>query len=320
MDWDGLTVVYGLIATVSIGGMAVAGTLGYFAWSRERMLGERLTRYVSPHIELEQSSDLDERFERILIGAPGGATLLRDLRTVSSTQRPGRLLLYGILGASGVFLVVGAWRDSTVLAAAAFAGAIVAEYMGLTWRARKRWERFRLQLPDALHVVSSALSAGASLNQALIHAAREVMAPLQGELKRVVEDVELGKTLEEALTDLQRRVPLPEFNMIIASLLIQQRSGGNLAALLNETAELLKEDQRLRREMGVLTSQARASAQLIGFLPIGLFVYMYFFNPTYVEPLLTTEMGLTALAVGLALEIVGFVIIYKIAAFNEYTD
>jgi tight adherence protein B len=320
MGWDGLTIVYGLIATVSISGVAIAGTLGYFAWSRERMLGDRLSRYVAPHIELERSSDLDERFEHFLGHIPGGESLLRDLKAVSTKQRPGRLLLYGILGAAGVFLAVGSWKDSTLFAAAAFAATIVGEYFMLTWRARKRWERFRLQLPEALHVISSALSAGASLNQALIHAAREILAPLQGELKRVVEDVELGKTLEEALTDLQRRVPLPEFNMIIASLLIQQRSGGNLAALLNETAELLKEDQRLRREMQVLTSQARASAQLIGFLPIGLFLYMYFFNPTYVEPLLTTELGLTALAVGLVLEIVGFVIIYKIASFNEYTD
>jgi Flp pilus assembly protein TadB len=320
MNWDGLTIAYGLIATASVGAVAVAGTLGYFAWTREKTLADRLTRFVTPHLEMEEASDLDERFESFLSRLPGGAKLLRDLAQIGAGQRPGRLLLYGLIAAAGIFLVVGTWRDSTAFAAVAFVGAIVGEYFALSWRAGKRWERLRLQLPEALHVVASALSAGASLNQALIHAAREVLPPLQGELRRVVEDVELGKTLEEALTDLQKRAPLPEFNMIIASLLIQQRSGGNLAQLLNETAELLKEDQRLRREMNVLTSQARASAQLIGFLPIGLFLYMFFFNPSYVEPLLTTQLGLTALGIGLVLEMIGFFIVYKIASYSEYQE
>jgi Flp pilus assembly protein TadB len=320
MNWDGLTIAYGVIATASVGAVAVAGTLGYFAWARERTLGDRLTRFVTPHLEMEDASDLDERFERLIAQVPGGFRLLRDLAQFGTGQRPGRLLVYGLTFAAGVFLAVGTWRNSTAFAAVGFAGALVGEYMMMTWRASKRWDRLRLQLPEALHVVSSALSAGASLNQALIHAAKEVLPPLQGELRRAVEDVELGKTLEEALSDLQRRAPLPEFNMIIASLLIQQRSGGNLAQLLNETAELLKEDQRLRREMNVLTSQARASAQLIGLLPIGLFLYMFFFNPTYIEPLLTTELGLTALGLGLVLELIGFFIVYKIATYSEYQE
>lgn len=320
MPWDGLTIVYGSAATALVGAFAVAGTLGYFAWSREKTLSGRLARFVAPHIELERRSDLDERFERLVAALPMGGTLIRDLAQLGTGVRPGRLLLYGVIVAGGAFLVAGTWKNSTAFASGAFLATLVGEYFVLGWRARKRWDLFRLQLPEALHVIASALSAGASLNQALLHASKEVLEPLQGELTRVVDDVELGKTLEEALEDLKRRVPLPEFDMIIASLLIQRRSGGNLAALLTETAELLKEDQRLRREMEVLTSQAKASAQLVGFLPLGLFLYMYFFNPGYVEPLVTTELGLTALAIGLVLEMIGFVIVMKIATFSEYQD
>lgn len=320
MGWDGLTILYAFVATAAVGGVAVAATLGYFTWSRERTLADRLSRYVTPHVEYEDVSDLDARFERFVMRFPGGEKLLRDVAQLGFRPRPGRVLLYGVIAAGGVFLAVGMWKNSTAFAAGAFVAALLGEYMLMSWRARKRWERFRVQLPEALHVISSALSAGASINQALLHASKEVLPPLQGELKRVVEDVELGKTLEESLEDLKRRVPLPEFDTIIASLLIQQRSGGNLAALLNETAELLKEDQRLRREMEVLTSQAKASAQLIGFLPIGLFLYMYFFNPSYVEPLLTTQIGLTALAIGLVLEMVGYVIVNKIATYSEYAE
>jgi Flp pilus assembly protein TadB len=317
---DGMSTTLAMIASATIGVVTIATTLGYAAWSRDRTLLGRLTQFVSPYINAPDASDLDSRFERAMSAFPFTSGLMRDLSQLSSWARPGRLVIYGLVLAGAAFLAAGFYKDSTRFAAGAFVGTLFAEVLLMQWQARKRWEKFRLQLPEALHVISSALAAGASLNQALGHASREVVGPLKAELTRVVEDVEVGKTLEEGLEDLKRRVPLPEFDMIIASLLIQQRSGGNLAALLNETAELLKEDQRLRREMEVLTSQARASAQLIGFLPIGLFLYLYFFNPSYIAPMVSTQLGMTALVVGLVLEMIGFGVVYRIATYNEYTE
>ena len=309
-----------LISSVSVGALALAGTLGYIAWNREQTLLHRLHTYVAPYIDAPDATSIDSRFERALARLPMGASILRDMNQLGLDIRPGRLLVYGVTVAGGMFVVANVYKNSNQAGLLAAASTLGFEYFLMHWKANKRWEFFRLQLPEALHVIASALSAGASLGQALEHAAREMPPPLKGELTRVVEDVEVGKTLEEALESLKRRVPLPEFDTIIASLLIQQRSGGNLAALLNETAELLKEDQRLRREMGVLTSQARASAQLIGLMPIGLFLFMYFFNPSYLEPLLTTGLGQTALSIGLALEAVGFFVVYRIASYSEYTE
>jgi tight adherence protein B len=317
---DPAITVIALVSSLSIGALALAGTLGWMAWNRDQALLHRVQTFVAPHLDAPEVSDMDTRFERALLKLPMGASLLRDMSQLGIDIRPGRLLVYAVTLAGGVFVAANLYWASNPKALGAAAGALVLEFVYMRMRARKRGEFFRSQLPDALHVISSALSAGASLNQSLEHAAREVVPPLKGELTRVVEDVEVGKTLEESLESLKRRVPLPEFDTIIASLLIQQRSGGNLAQLLNETAELLKEDQRLRREMQVLTSQARASAQLIGLMPIGLFFFMYFFNPSYLIPLLTTGLGMTALSVGLTMEAIGFFVVYRIAGFNEYEE
>jgi tight adherence protein B len=317
---DAATGMVALISSVSVGALALAGTLGYIAWNREQTLLHRLQTFVAPYIEAPEATSMDSRFERALRRTPIGMAILRDMTQLGLDIRPGRLLVYGFTVAGGAFVVANVYKGSNTAGVLAAVSTLGAEYMLMHWRAGKRWTVFRLQLPEALHVVASALSAGASLNQALEHAAREVAPPLKGELTRVVEDVEVGKTLEEALESLKKRVPLPEFDTIIASLLIQQRSGGNLAQLLNETAEILKEDQRLRREMEVLTSQARASAQLIGLMPIGLFLFMYFFNPQYLEPMLTTGLGMTALSLGLVLEGIGFFVVYRIASYSEYAE
>jgi tight adherence protein B len=152
------------------------------------------------------------------------------------------------------------------------------------------------------------------------HAAREVVPPLQHELQRLVEDVEVGKTLEEAMFDLKTRVPLPELDMVIASLLIQQRSGGNLGELLNEVAQIIKQNEELRQEMQVLTSQALISARLVALLPVGLFVYLLVTNRSYLEPLLTTRVGNLMLVTGAMFEIIGYWAVTRIATYKEYEE
>jgi tight adherence protein B len=317
---DAGSVVMGLLASLSVGAVAVSGVLGAAAWSRDRALFGRLTRYVVPYLPQPAASSLDTRFEKMVGRLPLGQTLLRDLSQLGIDARPGRLLVYGFIIGLGAWGAATFRSGSALIGAAAFLSTMAALFALTRWKASRSWERYRVQLPEALHVISSALSAGASLNQALKHASREVVPPLQGELKRLVEDVEVGKTLEEALVELRGRIPLSDFDMIIASLLIQQRSGGNLAELLNETAHILKQSQSLRQEMGVLTSQARLSAQLIGLLPVGLFAYMYFTNPGYLKPMLTNGVGQALLGIGIALEVVGYVVVMRIATYSEYDE
>ena len=109
------------------------------------------------------------------------------------------------------------------------------------------------------------------------------------------------------------RAPLEELDAILASILIQRRSGGNLAELFAGTADLLQRDIKLRRELGVLTAQARFSAQVVGLMPFALFALLALINPGYVQTLVSHPLGYALLALALVLEVLGFLAIRRIA-------
>jgi tight adherence protein B len=312
--------IVAIVGGVAVAAMVGTGVLAARSWSVEQILVRRLARYFKAYGSHAPRPGLVERLEQALQRTTLGRRVIQDISHAGLSVKPTEAIVY----VTAVALVVGAIATTisghTLLGAAAGCAILMVGYVLVQWRMGKQLHRLKYQLPDALHAVASALTAGASLDQSLRHAAAEMMPPIKAELNRVVEDVEVGKTLEEALVALRDRVPLSEFDTVIASLLIQKRSGGNLSALLNETADLLLEDQRLQHEMEVLTAQARASAQLIGILPIGLFLYLYFFNPRYLEPMLSHSIGVAALAVGVVLELLGFFLVYRIASFRGYPD
>ncbi len=313
-------VLIGVFASFTVGVFAVMGVMGAAAWSQNQAALRRLVGRVEPHVDPSDFSTLDKRIEQLLATTAAGQGFLRDLAQLGLPYRPGRLLMYGLISAGAGFVLV-SWRtDSAAFGALAFIVLIAVGIVAVRWRAAQCWQQYRLQLPEGLHVIASALAAGASLNQAMKHAAREIVPPLQAELQRLVEDVEVGKTLEEALFDLKTRVPLPELDMVIASLLIQQRSGGNLSELLNEVAHIIKQNEELRQEMQVLTSQAKVSAQLVALLPVGLFAYLLATNRGYLEPLITTRIGQSMLLLGGILELLGYWAVTRIATYKEYDE
>jgi tight adherence protein B len=314
------TVLLGLMASVTLGVCAIAGVLGAAAWSQNQASLRRLVGHVEPHVDPSDFSTLDKRIERLLATTEFGSGFSRDLGQLGLGFRPGRLVMYGITAAGAAFVAATLRTGSPYFGLVALIGVLMAEVGLVRYRAGQCWQQYRVQLPEALHVIASALAAGASLNQAMNHAAREMVPPLQGELQRLVEDVEVGKTLEESLFDLKTRVPLPEFDMVIASLLIQQRSGGNLGELLNEVAHIIKQNEELRREMQVLTSQAMVSARLVSLLPVGLFVYLLVTNRSYLGPLLTTRTGQAMLAVGTIFIMIGYWVVVRIATYKEYDE
>lgn len=313
-------VVIGLIASASIGLFAIAGVMGAAALRHNQSTVERLVGQVEPHVRPDDYSTIDAKLERLLSWFPFGRGVLRDLGQLGVRFRPGRLLLYGVLIGMVGFAIATLRLGTLVHGLVVFLLLMGGQLAFVRWRAGQRWQLYRLQLPEALHVIASALAAGASLNQAMKHAAREIVPPLQDELQRLVEDVEVGKTLEEALFDLKTRVPLPEFDMVIASLLIQQRSGGNLGELLNEVAHLIKQNEELRQEMQVLTSQAMTSARLIAALPAGLFLYLFVTNRSYLEPMLTTVTGQVMILAGGLFVMLGYWAVTRIATYSEYEE
>lgn len=227
---------------------------------------------------------------------------------IRGTEFEAILLLWGGLVGLITFLV-------TLKGAMFFAGALAGILMGLALlglRIRRRRKKFTNQLGDMLTMVANALRAGFSFMQAFELISREMDAPMGREVQLVVNEVNLGNTLESALDNMQRRVASPDFELVVTAVLIQRQVGGDLASILDTISETIAERVRMRREVMALTAQGRASAMVVGLVPIALAGALSIFNPNYLKPLIETDMGHMFIIAAVVLELIGVLIIRRI--------
>jgi len=148
-----------------------------------------------------------------------------------------------------------------------------------------------LAMPDALTTLAGSLRAGRSLGQAMEALSRELRDPMGRELRKVVAEVRLGRTLQEALADAADRIASDDFRWAVLAMQIQAEVGGNLAELLDQVAATMRERSRMKGEVKALTAEGRASALLLVIMVPALGLVMYMLNPEYMEPLFSTSTG-----------------------------
>lgn len=227
---------------------------------------------------------------------------------IRGTEFEAILLLWGGLVGLVTFLV-------TLKGAMFFVGVLVGILMGfalLGMRIRRRRKKFTNQLGDMLTMVANALRAGFSFMQAFELISREMDAPMGREVQLVVNEVNLGNTLESALDNMQRRVASPDFELVVTAVLIQRQVGGDLASILDTISETIAERVRMRREVMTLTAQGRASALVVSCIPIGLAAAVSILNPNYLKPLIETELGRMFIVAAVILQLIGFIVIHRI--------
>jgi tight adherence protein B len=236
---------------------------------------------------------------------------------MSAGELPLRAIQAGAAATLLLFIIGLAVRSLTLSLLAALVGIAA----GYAFTQRRRWTlaaRVDAQLAEAMTVVANALSAGSTLFQALEAAARETPAPLGVLLRDVVQRAQLATTVEEGLRDLRDRVGSRDLASFVSALAIQRTTGGDLAGLLRQTVDFLREEQRLRADARALSAQARYSAQMIGVLPFALFALFYAMFPSFVEPLTSTTPGLVILTYAIASSALGFYLIWRIAMRIEH--
>jgi tight adherence protein B len=199
-----------------------------------------------------------------------------------------------------------------LIAAVIGALASMGPWMALRVAMKKRAERLREQLPDVLTIMASSLRAGHSFMQSLDTVAKEIPQPAATEFQRVVAEIRLGRPTEEALEALAERVGSDDFRWAVLAVNIQREVGGNLAEILDNVADTLRERAMMRRQVRVLTSEGRLSAWVLALLPIGIATYLFIANPDYVGLLVTTRMGIIMLVGAIVLLGVGVAWMRKI--------
>jgi tight adherence protein B len=155
----------------------------------------------------------------------------------------------------------------------------------------QRQKKFAQQMADAVDVIVRGVKSGLPLNQCLKIIASESPEPVRGEFARVVDGQTMGVPLDQNLQKLFERMPLPEVNFFNIVLIIQQKAGGNLSEALGNLSQVLRSRRLLKEKIKALSSEAKASAGIIGSLPIIVMGLVYLTRPPYILILFTTDPG-----------------------------
>lgn len=216
------------------------------------------------------------------------------------------------------FGVVTLLTSNTMLYAALAAGAGLAT-LPLAYvrrKARRRVFEFEEQFPDCLEFISRSMRAGHALATAVEMVSREFTDPLAVEFRRVFEEQNLGQPLEIVLRKLAQRVPSIDVQFFVSAVLLQKRTGGNLAELLDKLAHLIRERFKLRARIRAVSAQGLMSGRILSAIPLGVAALMFIVNPQYARFFVDDPMGHELLAVGIGLQVMGYLIIKKIVTFE----
>jgi tight adherence protein B len=248
-----------------------------------------------------------------LFGMLAPAARLRKLITEADLNwSVGRLLLSSFVAFLVVYWITTLFDISPLIVPFLAVAAFFVPYMYVLMRRRRQLRKFSTLLPDAMDLVSRALQAGHSLTAALDLVGQEIADPVGKEFRRVSEEQNLGLPLRDALLNLADRVPLPDVRFLVAAMLIQRETGGNLVEVLNKTTTLLRDRMRLQGEIRIYTAQGRLTGWILCLLPIVMFFGLTAINPNYTAPLLNEPMGQHLLILGSVFMVLGILIIRSI--------
>lgn len=180
------------------------------------------------------------------------------------------------------------------------------------FRRSRRFAKFEEELPNTLDLLVSALRAGHSFNAALGLVSRETPEPVRSEFKVCFDEQNYGLDLRQAMQNLMVRVPLTDLRIAATAVLIQKETGGNLAEVLNNTSDLIRERARLTRQVRVHTAHGRLTGWVIGLLPVALLIILFLINPQLESLLWKREIGVKLLYAGGIMMVIGGLIIRRI--------
>jgi tight adherence protein B len=161
----------------------------------------------------------------------------------------------------------------------------------LSFLKKRRERRFLDTFPDAVDVIVRGIKAGLPLLDNLKVIALEAQEPIKTEFRTIVETQTIGIPLGEACIKLHDRMPLPEANFFGIVISIQQKAGGNLSEALGNLSRVLRERKKMKAKIRAVSMEAKASAVIIGSLPIAVAMLVYITSPDYIELLWTTDLG-----------------------------
>jgi tight adherence protein B len=225
---------------------------------------------------------------------------------------PARLVHTCLLGFMGGF-ILGWMLTSSILMALALGFVAAAAPVYFIYRKRKaRLHRFEELFPDALEFVSRSMRAGHAFSVSLEMIHREFQEPVAGEFRRTFEEHNLGLPIEIALQKLAKRVPSLDVHFFVSAVLLQKRTGGNLAEILDKLAYVIRERFKLRGRIRAVSAHGKMTATALSAIPAAVAILMFYTNPDYVKFFFKDDTGNIMLGSAVFLQFVGYMIMKKI--------
>jgi tight adherence protein B len=216
------------------------------------------------------------------------------------------------LGGALVWMVTG----SALIALVVFASLALMPRLIYRWLRARRLVAFEEQLPDALMMLSGGMRAGVGLSSAVQQLVRESQPPLSQEFTLLLREQRLGVTLEQALTNLNRRVPTQTTTLVVSAMRIATETGGSLAETLERTAHTIRSRLQMEGKIRALTAQGKLQAWVVGLLPLVLMMVLNKMEPEAMSLMWNTRIGWATLVVIGLLEVMGIYVIRKIVAID----
>ena len=287
------------------------------------VLDDRFSVYIDEDFdedvaeEQEKSTPVAEWLDRILEGSRWGDRVSESLAQADIKLRPAEYLALIVILAFGLAFI--AWFLGGRSIISATIGAVVGGILPRIYVGRQQGQRlskFNNQLPDMLNLVVNGLRAGYSTMQALEAVSKELPPPISDEFRRVVQEMQLGLSMEDALDNLLRRIPSDDLDLIITAINVQREVGGNLAEILDTISYTIRERIRIHGEIKVLTSQVMYSGRFLALLPLILMALLWFANREYLMSFFAPGdlvCGLIMLGIAAVMVISGYIVMNKLA-------
>lgn len=249
--------------------------------------------------------------DRLLNLMPRVSSLQRMLSQAGSPLNVGSLLLTMSL-IFAVTMALGFLYGRPLIGVTA---APLAGLLPLFWLRKMRAARlksFEAQFPEAVGMMARAIRAGHSMSSAMGMVSEEMDDPVAGEFGRVVEDYSFGKSMPDAMTSLVDRVGLQDVKFFVTAVLLQRETGGNLAEILDNMGDIIRQRFQLVRQVKTLSAEGRLSGVILSVMTPALVGFLWFLSPDYLDTLINTPRGQMLLAVGAGCQLLGMLTIKKL--------
>ena len=181
---------------------------------------------------------------------------------------------------------------------------------------RRRLKAFTSGFPEAIDLIVRGLRSGLPISESIVTVSKEIGDPIGTEFKLIDQSIRLGRSIEEAMWDTAQRIDTPEFKFFIISISVQRETGGNLAETLDNLSDILRRRRQMKLKVKAMSSEARASAYIIGSLPFAMFGILMLVNFDYVMELFHDPRGVIMVGVGLTSMLIGVLVMAKMVRFE----